>query len=57
MALGNPGNPMSWADMRVKFDALVAPVLGERDCAALFDLLRGFDTGAAKEFMRLVGRA
>ena len=57
MALGNPGNPMSWADMRVKFDALVAPVLGERDCAALFDLLRGFDTGAAKEFVRLVGRA
>jgi 2-methylcitrate dehydratase PrpD len=56
MALGNPGNPMSWADMRVKFDALVAPVLGERDCAELFDLLRHFDTGAAKAFVRLVGR-
>jgi 2-methylcitrate dehydratase PrpD len=57
MALGNPGNPMTWADMRVKFDALVAPVLGERDGAQLFDLLRHFDTGAAKEFVRLVGRA
>jgi len=56
MALGNPGNPMSWDDMRVKFDALVEPVLGRQDCAALFDVLRRFDTGAAAEYVRLVGR-
>ena len=56
MALGNPGNPMSWDDMRVKFDALVEPVLGRPDCAALFDVLRRFDTGAAAEYVRLVGR-
>ncbi len=56
MALGNPDNPMSWDDMRVKFDALVAPVLGEADCAALFDVLRRFDTGAAAEYVRLVAR-
>jgi len=56
MALGNPDNPMSWDDMRVKFDALVAPVLGEGDSCALFDVLRHFDTGAAEEYVRLVGR-
>lgn len=56
MALGNPGNPMSWDDMRVKFDALVEPVLGKPDSATLFDVLRRFDTGAAAEYVRLVGR-
>lgn len=57
MALGNPDNPMSWDDMRVKFDALVAPVLGDADGNALFDALRGFDTGAAEVYRKLVGRA
>jgi 2-methylcitrate dehydratase PrpD len=56
MALGNPDNPMSWDDMRVKFDALVVPVLGEDDCGTLFDVLRNFDTGAAQEYVRLVAR-
>lgn len=56
MALGNPDNPMSWDDMRVKFDALVAPVLGEADGNELFEALRGFDTGAAEVYTKLVGR-
>ena len=56
MALGNPENPMSWDDMRVKFDALVEPVLGKGDCGDLFAVLRHFDTGAAAEYVRLVGR-
>lgn len=56
MALGNPDNPMSWDDMRVKFDALVEPVLGKDDSAELFGVLRGFDTGAAREYVRLVAR-
>lgn len=56
MALGNPDNPMSWDDMRVKFDALVEPVLGKEDSAELFGVLRGFDTGAAAEYVRLVAR-
>lgn len=56
MALGNPDNPMSWDDMRVKFDALVEPVLGAKACGELFDVLRRFDTGAAAEYIRLVGR-
>jgi hypothetical protein len=43
--------------MHVKFDALVEPALGKRDAAALFDVLRRFDTGATAEYVRLVGRA
>jgi 2-methylcitrate dehydratase PrpD len=41
LALGNPGNPMSWEDMRDKFFPLAEPVLGEKT-EALYDLLRGF---------------
>ena len=56
LALGNPDNPMSWDDMRVKFDGLVVPVLGEQDGAELFDVLRGFDNGAMEDYVRLVAR-
>jgi len=42
--------------MRVKFDALVEPVLGAKECGELFGVLRRFDTGAAADYMRLVGR-
>ncbi|MCG8546110.1 MAG: MmgE/PrpD family protein [Alphaproteobacteria bacterium] len=56
IALGNPENPMSWDDMRVKFDGLVAPVLGDAPCAELFDVLRGFDRGAMADYVRLVAR-
>jgi hypothetical protein len=31
-------------------------VLGRPDAATLFDVLRRFDTGAAGEYVRLVGR-
>jgi 2-methylcitrate dehydratase PrpD len=54
MALGNPQNPMSWDDMRAKFDALVEPVLGKDKAAELFGVLRHFDTGALDEYVRLV---
>lgn len=57
MALGNPENPMTWDDMRVKFDALVEPELGAADTGELFDLLRQFDTGALTDYVRLVGRS
>lgn len=56
MALGNPRNPMSWADMRVKYDALVEPVLGKEDAARLFETLRSFDDGSLDDFVRLVAR-
>jgi 2-methylcitrate dehydratase PrpD len=41
-ALGNPDNPMSWDDMRVKFQSLVTPVLGS-SWTDLFETLRAFD--------------
>lgn len=56
LALGNPDNPMSWDDMRVKFDGLVVPVLGEQDSAELFEVLRGFDSGSMEDYVRLVAR-
>ena len=43
---GNPENPLSWADLKAKFDGLVAPVLGD-DCATLYETLRSFDRPGA----------
>jgi len=51
VAKGHPGNPMSWDDMRRKFDGLVAPSLGDRS-ADLFALLRGFGNGTALPAIR-----
>ncbi|MBI4082868.1 MAG: MmgE/PrpD family protein, partial [Candidatus Lambdaproteobacteria bacterium] len=42
LALGNPGNPMSWSAMETKFSGLVEPVLG-RDTKTLFEALRRVD--------------
>jgi 2-methylcitrate dehydratase PrpD len=36
LALGNPGRPMGWDDMRAKFLSLVQPVLGEASAGWLF---------------------
>jgi len=41
VAKGHPGNPMTWDDMRDKFNGLVEPRLGQQT-AALFGLLREF---------------
>ncbi len=41
LALGNPGNPMGWDDLRAKFDALVEPSFGPRT-GELFDCLADF---------------
>ncbi|MFT6583634.1 MAG: 2-methylcitrate dehydratase PrpD [Alphaproteobacteria bacterium] len=39
---GNPENPLSWDDLKTKFDGMVQPVLG--DCtSALYDALRAID--------------
>jgi 2-methylcitrate dehydratase PrpD len=42
LALGNPGNPMSWAGMQAKFAGLVEPVLGKQ-AQPLFEALRRFE--------------
>lgn len=44
-ALGHPGNPLGWDDMRDKFIALAAPVLGS-DALPLFDTVRVLGDGA-----------
>src|SRR5438067_1156002 len=44
VAKGHPANPMTWDDMRAKFEALVSPRLGTRT-DALFALVREFGRG------------
>ena len=41
-SLGNPDNPMSWDDIRAKFDALVEPIL-RADAPVLYDALVTID--------------
>jgi 2-methylcitrate dehydratase PrpD len=43
LALGNPGNPMSWADMESKFMGLAEPAL-PRTAKAVFTRLRRFSS-------------
>lgn len=57
LALGNPGNPMSWTGMEAKFAGLVTPVLGN-ETRALFDMLRQFEEpGTLGRVMKMVGRS
>lgn len=51
LALGNPGNPMDWNDMRGKFTPLAEPVLGDQT-EALYDLLRSFGDGENMKAIR-----
>lgn len=44
LALGNPGRPMPWDDLRAKFLGLVEPSLGA-DGVVLFEHARRFETG------------
>jgi 2-methylcitrate dehydratase PrpD len=53
IARGHPGNPIGWNDMRLKFDALVAPRLGVR-AEALFGLVREFGGGGALAEIRAI---
>lgn len=40
---GHPDNPMSWEDLRTKFDALVAPALGAKASEELYLAARNFE--------------
>jgi 2-methylcitrate dehydratase PrpD len=52
---GNPENPLSWDDLKTKFDGLVVPVLGDTS-ETLYEALRAFDTpGALAKTLELVG--
>jgi 2-methylcitrate dehydratase PrpD len=56
LALGNPGNPMSWAGMEAKFAGLVTPVLGN-ETRTLFEMLRVFEQpGTLAKVVNMVGR-
>ena len=56
LALGNPGNPMNWEDMKDKFMPLVEPVLGD-EAEPLYDLLRRFGDGERMEkIQKIVAR-
>ncbi|MGE4220573.1 MAG: MmgE/PrpD family protein [Alphaproteobacteria bacterium] len=49
LALGNPGNPMTWDNMAEKFFPLVEPRLGAGKAKELYDVLRNFErSGSAK---------
>lgn len=51
---GNPENPMSWDDLKIKFDGLVAPVLGS-ESETLYETLRDFDApGGLARTLKLV---
>ena len=51
VAKGHPGNPIGWDDMRAKFDALAAPVLGRRS-GELFAVVREFGRAGSFAAMR-----
>ncbi|MGQ0751956.1 MAG: MmgE/PrpD family protein [Betaproteobacteria bacterium] len=53
--LGHPDNPLSWDDLRIKFEGLVEPILGSQRTAALYQAGRHFDEpGRLREVMRLL---
>jgi 2-methylcitrate dehydratase PrpD len=56
LALGNPGNPMSWDDMWRKFDPLARPAIGA-ESEPLYALLRDFEEiGSLARFVDSVGQ-
>lgn len=56
LALGNPGRPMSWDDMRRKFLSLAAAAVGEERASALFERLAHFDAAqTADDVCAMVG--
>jgi 2-methylcitrate dehydratase PrpD len=43
IVIGHPDNPMSWDDLRVKFEGLAVPVIGADKAKTLFDTARSFE--------------
>ena len=39
---GHPDNPLTWDDLRTKFEGLVEPVLGKDRTAELYETARSF---------------
>jgi 2-methylcitrate dehydratase PrpD len=56
LARGNPGNPMSWDDLRGKFMPLATPAVGAAPAAQLFDCVREFERpGSLATLWKLCG--
>jgi 2-methylcitrate dehydratase PrpD len=51
IVLGHPENPMSWDDLKVKFEGLVVPVLGASKAVELFECGRAFGAPGTLERM------
>jgi 2-methylcitrate dehydratase PrpD len=57
IVIGHPDNPMSWDDLRVKFEGLVTPVIGAQKTNALFDTARHFEQpGSIRKISALLAR-
>jgi 2-methylcitrate dehydratase PrpD len=58
VAKGHPGNPMTWGDMRAKFEGLVEPVAGS-STQDVFDGLKDFggESGGGLKTIRLLSAA
>ena len=54
IVIGHPDNPMSWDDLRVKFDGLVVPVIGANKAATLFETAQTFAPGAIQKISALL---
>lgn len=53
---GSVGNPMDDAELRLKFDSLARPVLGDGGAARLADSVSAVETSAVRALMRLTTR-
>jgi 2-methylcitrate dehydratase PrpD len=57
IVMGHPDNPMSWDDLRVKFEGLVEPMLGARTTAEFYAAARDFgQPGSLRKLMSFVHR-
>jgi 2-methylcitrate dehydratase PrpD len=54
--LGHPDNPLSWNDLKTKFEGLVEPVLGMGHAGAIYNAVRDFDSrGGLARLLSLIG--
>lgn len=54
IVIGHPDNPMSWDDLRVKFEGLTVPVIGADKARTLFETARAFEDGAIRKISALL---
>ncbi len=55
IVIGHPDNPMSWDDLRLKFDGLVEPIIGASKAKPLFETARSFEQpGSIRKISQLL---